>query len=92
MKTKPIIFNWVQTGTNENEPILEVKCFGRHAKVFKAYDTNLWSYLVDGNGFRGIENEKFAKERAEQTIRDKINLRVSIAKSDLALLTDAFDA
>ena len=92
MKTKPIVFNWVQTGTNENEPILEVKCFGHHAKVFKAYDTKKWTYHVDGNGFRGIESEKIAKERAEQTIRDKITLRVSIAKSDLALLTDAFDA
>ena len=89
MKAKEVIFNWKQTGTNCDEPILElVPEFGHKAKIYKSFDNKLWSCIVDGSGKRGIESEQAAKDCAEAEIKQKIGKRIERAKSDLTMLTD----
>ena len=89
MKAKEVIFNWKQTGTNCDEPILElVPEFGHTAKVYKAHDTKLWCCIVDYAGKRHIASEQDAKNHAETVIKHKIEERIARATLDLQLLTD----
>ena len=88
MKAKPLVFNWVETGTNCNAPILEVHCFGYKAKVYKAFDNSKWCSNVNGFGKSGISSESDAKHYAENYIKQEIESRIILAVRDINLLTD----
>lgn len=87
MKEKEIIFDWSIVGTNCDQPIKKVYVFGHTAKIYKAFDNNLWSCIIDFKGKRGFHTEKAAIDYAESTIKAKIRNRIDKSMYDLTMLT-----
>lgn len=76
---KEVVFEWKQTGTNCDEPILKCKTFGHEGEVYLSYDNKRWTMKVDSGGERGFETMAEAKARAEEIIRHNVKHRIDRA-------------
>lgn len=65
---KPVKFRWHKIGENVGERIIKSITRGYEAKVYKAYDNQLWSAVGNFMGKRGFICEDEAREYAESCI------------------------
>ncbi|MGP1715594.1 MAG: hypothetical protein ACTS9Y_00310 [Methylophilus sp.] len=82
---KPVVFEWVQTGKNCDEPILKCEVFGHIGDVYLSNDNKLWTMKVDSGGERGFESMQAAKARVEEIIRHMINNRIKYASEVVSI-------
>ena len=85
MNVENLNFNWHKTDANCDADLLQVECCGHKAKVYRAFDNQLWCSIIDGRGTRNLQSEKEAIELTEKEIKEKILCRMKKATDDINL-------
>jgi hypothetical protein len=81
-------FKWQVTGQKHNDDILSVEIYGHVASCIKSFDisdSDDWWISLDGNKISGLKGKKGAQDYVEKLIRNKIEARITLARSEYDL-------